>query len=129
MQRLLPFVFLISVASTFGISWIVVAVDPDSAGWYNFALLIFLIFATVAGFLGLFLFFVRTRFYKRYSVNWYIKTSFKMSVFVAFFVALASTLAILQLISIFNLILAGLAVSLFAIWSFLGGEQVVAGYW
>ncbi|OGD83893.1 hypothetical protein A3A54_01960 [Candidatus Curtissbacteria bacterium RIFCSPLOWO2_01_FULL_39_62] len=122
MQRLLPFVFLISVASTFGISWIVVAVDPDSAGWYNFALLIFLIFATVAGFLGLFLFFVRTRFYKRYSVNWYIKTSFKMSVFVAFFVALASTLAILQLISIFNLILAGLAVSLFAIWSFLGGE-------
>ena len=122
MQRLLPFVFLISVASTFGISWIVVAVDPDSAAWYIFALLIFLIFAAVFGLFGLVLYFVRIRFYKRYSVNWYIKTSFKMSVFVAFFVALASTLAILQLISIFNLILAGLAVSLFAIWSFLGGE-------
>ena len=120
MVRLLPLVFLISVASLFGISWIVVAVDPDSAVWYIFALLIFLIFATVFGLFGLALYFVRIRFYKRYSVNWYIKTSFKMSALVAFFIALASALAILQLISVFNLILAGLAVSLFAFYSFLG---------
>ena len=120
MSKFLPFVFLVSFASLFGISWIVVAIDPDSADWYIFALLIFLIFVTVFGLFGLALYFVRIRFYKRYSVNWYIKTSFKMSAFVAFFIALASTLAILQLISVFNLILAGLAVSLFAIYSFLG---------
>src|SRR3990167_3793733 len=120
MSKFLPFVFLASIAALFGISWIVVAVDPDSAAWYIFALLIFLIFAAVFGLFGLALYFVRIRFYKRYSVNWYIKTSFKMSAFVAFFIALASTLAILQLISVFNLILAGLAVSLFAIYSFLG---------
>jgi len=120
MSKFLPFVFLASIAALFGISWIVVAVDPDSAAWYIFALLIFLIFAAIFGLFGLALYFVRIRFYKRYSVNWYIKTSFKMSAFVAFFIALASTLAILQLISVFNLILAGLAVSLFAIYSFLG---------
>lgn len=120
MAKLLPFVFLASIASLFGISWIVVDIDPDSAPWYIFALLILLIFVSVAGFLGLFLYFVRIRFYKRYSVNWYIKTSFKMSCFVAFFVVLASTLAILKLISVFNLMLSGLAVSLFAIYSFLG---------
>jgi len=123
MQKLLPLVFLTSIAALFGISWIVVAIDPDSADWYMFALLIFLIFAAVFGLFGLALYFVRIRFYKRYSVNWYIKTSFKMSVFVAFFVALASTLAILQLISVFNLILAGLAISLFAIYSFLGKKS------
>jgi len=120
MIKLLPFVFLASFAALFGISWIVVAVDPDGVAWYIFALLVFLIFVAVFGLFGLALYFVRIRFYKRYSVNWYIKTSFKMSVFVAFFIALASTLAILQLISVFNLILAGLAVSLFAIYSFLG---------
>ena len=120
MSKFLPFVFLASIAALFGISWIVVAVDPDSAAWYIFALLIFLIFAAIFGLFGLALYFVRIRFYKRYSVNWYIKTSFKMSAFVAFFIALASTLAILQLISVFNLILAGLAVSLFAIYSFFG---------
>ncbi len=120
MARLLPFVFLASVASLFGISWIVVGVDPDGAPWYIFALLIILIFVSIFTFLGLALYFLRTRFYKRYSVNWYIKTSFKMSFFIAFFVALASTLAVLQLISFFNLVLAGFAVSLFAIYSFLG---------
>lgn len=123
MSRFLPFVFLASFASAFGIAWIVVDVDPDFAPWYIFALVILLIFVSIAGFLGLFLYFVRIRFYKRYSINWYIKTSFKMSTFVAFFIALACTLAILELISTFNLILAGLAVSLFAIYSFLGKKN------
>lgn len=120
MARLLPFVFLISVASLFGIAWIVVEIDPDSAPWYIFTILILLIFAAVFGLLGLILYFGRIKFHKRYSVNWYIKTSFKMSFFIAFFMALTSTLAILQLISVFNLLLAGLAVSLFAIYTFLG---------
>ncbi|OGD85334.1 hypothetical protein A2164_04555 [Candidatus Curtissbacteria bacterium RBG_13_35_7] len=120
MLKLLPFVFLASVICLFGIVWIVIDVDPDFAPWYIFALLILLIFMAIFGLLGLLLYFVRIRFYKRYSVNWYIKTSFKMAFFIAFFIALASTLAIFQLISLFNLILAGLAVSLFAIYSFLG---------
>lgn len=120
MLRLLPFIFLISVTSLFGIAWIIIEVNPDFAPWYIFALLIFLIFFGVFGLLGLLLFYVRTRFYKRYSVNWYIKTSFKMSFFIAFFTALTSTLAIMHLISFLNLLLAGLAVSLFAIYSFLG---------
>ena len=123
MVKLLPFVFLASFASLFGVAWIVVSVDPNSARWYIFALLVLLIFVVVFGFLGLILYFVRTRFYRRYSVNWYIKTSFKMSFFVAFFVSLVSILAILELISVFNLILAGLAVSLFAIYSFLGKKN------
>jgi len=120
MTKLLPFVFLISVSSLFGLFWIVVGVNPDFAPWYIFALLILLIFVSIAGLLGLILFFVRTKFYKRYSVKWYITTSFKMAFFIAFFVALASALAVLELISVFNLVLAGLAVSLFAIYSFLG---------
>ena len=120
MQKLLPFSFLLSVVSLFGIAWIVVDVDPDIAPWYVLALMVILIFTSILGLLGLALYFVRIRFYKRYSVNWYIKTSFKMSFFVAFFIALVATLAILKLISLFNLILAGLAVCLFAVWSFLG---------
>ena len=120
MSRFLPFVFLASVASLFGISWIIYGVDPNSAPWYIFALLVVLIFAAVFGFLGLALYFVRIRFYKRYSVNWYIKTSFKMAAFVALFVGLVCALAILKLISFFNLALTGLAVCLFAMRSFLG---------
>ena len=120
MARFLPLVFLASVASLFGIAWIVVGVDPDTAPWYVLVSMVILIFTSIFGLLGLILYFVRIRFYKRYSVNWYIKTSFKMSFFVAFFVSLVATLAILKLISLFNLILAGLAVCLFAVWSFLG---------
>jgi len=123
MSRFLPFVFLASVASLFGIAWIVVGVDPDLAPWYIFAVAFILIFTAIFGLLGLFLYFLRTRFYRRYSVNWYIKTSFKMSFFVAFFIALVCALAVLKLISLFNLVLAGLAVSLFAIWSFLGKKS------
>ena len=123
MARMLPFVFLISVTSLFGISWIVFEVDPNIAPWYIFALLILLIFISLAGNLGLLLFFTRTIFHKRFSVNWYITTSFEMSSFIAFFVVLASILAMLQLISIFNLILAGTAVSLFATYSFVGKNK------
>jgi|SRR3989344_9427383 len=124
MQKLLPFSFLLSVVSLFGIAWIVVDVDPDIAPWYVLALMVILIFTSILGLLGLALYFVRIRFYKRYSVNWYIKTSFKMSFFVAFFIALVATLAIFKLISLFNLILAGLAVCLFAVWSYLGKKKL-----
>lgn len=123
MSRFLPFVLLTSFAALFSISWIVVRVDPKTAPSYIFTLLIILIFISIFGLLGLILYFARTRFYKRYSANWYIKTSFKMSFFIAFFVALASALAVLELISVFNLVLAGLAVSLFAIYSFLGKKN------
>ena len=123
MSKFLPFVFLISAASLFGLSWIVIRVDPDSAPWYIFALFNFLLFASVWGFLGLILYFVRTRFYKRYSANWYFKTSFKMAFFVALFVAIAAVLAILKLVTTLNIILAIVALVLFAIWSYLGRKS------
>src|SRR3990167_11291899 len=123
MVRLLPLAFLIVVASLFGLAWIVIDVDPKSAPWYIFTALVILIFTLVFCFLGLLLYFLRTRFYKRYSANWYVKTSFKMAFFVALFLTLATTLAILQLVTLFNVALAILAVVLFAIWSFLGRKS------
>jgi len=123
MLRLLPLAFLIAVASLFGLSWIIVEVDPKSASWYVFVLLVILIFTSTFCLLGLILYFLRTRLYKRYSANWYVKTSFKMAFFVALFLALAATLAILQLVTLFNVLLAILAVVLFAVWSFLGKKS------
>ena|SRR3990167_7324953 len=120
MSRYLPFVFLASVTSLFGVAWIVAGVDPNSAPWYIFALLVFLIFAAVFGFLGLLLYFVRIRFYRQYSVDWYIKTSFKMAFFVALFVGLVSALAVLKMVSTINLVLVILVVCLLAWWSYLG---------
>src|SRR3989344_1054427 len=122
MSRLLPIAFLLFCSSLFGMSWIVIEIDPDFAPWYIFALLVLLIFASVFCLLGLILYFLRTRLYKRYSARWYVYTSFKMAFFVALFLALSATLAILQLVTLFNVTLAILAVVLFAIWSFLGGE-------
>jgi len=123
MVRFLPFAFLIAVASLFGLSWIIVEVDPKSAPWYVFVLLVILIFTSTFCLLGLILYFLRTRLYKRYSANWYVKTSFKMAFFVGLFLALSATLAILQLVTLFNVLLAILAVVLFAVWSFLGKKS------
>ena len=116
----LPLIFLISVFSLFGLSWIVTEVDPETAPIWIFALFVFLIFVVVFGFLGLIIYFLRTRLYRRYDVNWYIFTSFKMAFFVALFVAIAATLAIFDLISLFNISLAILSITLFAVWSYLG---------
>ena len=120
MSRFLPFVFLASFASVFGLAWIIVGVDPNNAPWYIFVLLVALIFLTVFGFLGLLLYFVRIRFYRRYSVDWYIKASFKMAAFVALFVGFVATLAVLKLVSNINLVLVILVVCLLALWSYLG---------
>ncbi|MBI2326877.1 hypothetical protein HYU92_01015 [Candidatus Curtissbacteria bacterium] len=120
MVRLLPFSFLLLFASLFGLAWIVVEVDPDSTEWYIFALFIILLFLSLFNFLGLVLYFARTRFYRRYSANWYFKTSYKMAFFFAFFLAIVATLALFSQINTFNVTLAILAVSLFAFWSYLG---------
>lgn len=116
----LPLIFLISIFSLFGLSWIVSEVDPQTAPVWIFALFVFLLFVVVFGFLGLIIYFLRTRFYRRYDVNWYIFTSFKMAFFVAFFVSISATLAIFNLVSLFNISLAILSVALFAVWSYLG---------
>ena len=116
----LQLIFLISVFSLFGLSWIVTEVDPETAPIWIFALFVFLLFAVVFGFLGLIIYFLRTRFYKRYDVNWYIFTSFKMAFFVALFVSISATLAIFDLVSLFNVSLAILSITLFAVWSYLG---------
>ena len=119
MHRLLPVAFLILCASIFGLAWIVIKVDPDAAAWYIFVLFIFLLFWTVFSLLGLIFYFLRTRLYRRYSANWYFYTSFKMAFFVAAFVAISATLAIFQLVNLFNILLVILAISLFAFWSYL----------
>ena len=123
MVKLLPFSFLIATFSIFGLVWIILDVDPDSAPWYIFAVFDLLLFVSVWGLLGLALYFIRTRFYKRYSANWYFKTSFKMAFFVALFASVVAILAILRLITVFNLILAIVAISLFAVWSYLGKKN------
>ncbi len=120
MARILPLIFLVSVFALFGISWIVVGVNPDNAPLYIFAVLILFIFLTIFGLLGLALYFLRTRLYKRYSAKWYFYTSFKMAFFVAVFAGLISVLAILRLITFFNITLLIVALILFALWSYLG---------
>ncbi len=123
MHRLLPFCFLISVAALFGIAWIVTAVDPQKAPWYIFAGFDFLLFVLVFCTLGMLLYFLRTRFYKRYDPNWYFKTSFKMAFFAALFVAIVAQLVISQLLNLFNLFGVIIAVGLFAFWSYLGKKS------
>src|SRR3989338_5104310 len=116
----LPIIFLTSVFSLFGLFWIVTDIDPQTAPIWIFAIFVSLLFVTVFGFLGLIIYFLRTRLYIRYDVNWYIFTSFKMAFFVALFVAIASALAILDLVSTINIVLAIVAISLFALYSYLG---------
>ncbi len=123
MAKLLPLIFLLSVASIFGIAWIVTAFDPGSSPWYIFGFFDLLLFVSVWGLLGIALYFARTRLYKRYSANWYFKTSFKMAAFVALFVAIAVILAILQLVTTLNVLLAIVALGLFAVWSYLGKKN------
>jgi len=120
MVRLLPICFLISIFCLFGIIWIIFSVDPASASWYVFALLSILIGLFVFLFVGYLFYFVRTKLHKRFSQNWYFYTSFKMAFFLGLFAFVASSLAILNLVSLINLILTIGAVSLFAIWSYLG---------
>ena len=116
----LPLIFLTSTFSLFGLSWIVSEVDPKTAPVWIFAIFVSLFFVAVFGFLGLIIYFLRTRLYRKYDVNWYIYTSFKMAFFVALFVAISATLAIFDLISLFNVSLAILSISLFAVWNYLG---------
>jgi len=118
----LPLIFLTSTFSLFGLSWIVSEVDPKTAPVWIFAIFVSLFFVAVFGFLGLIIYFLRTRLYRKYDVNWYIYTSFKMAFFVALFVAIAAALAIFDLISLFNVSLAILSIALFAIWSYLGKQ-------
>lgn len=120
MHRLLPPTLLAAFASLFGIAWIVVSFDPDKAPFYIFALFVILVFIACFCLLGLILYFIRTRFYERYSSNWYLKTSFKMAFFIALFVAITVILALLQLITTFNVILTIIVVSLLAIYTYIG---------
>ena len=123
MARLLPFVFLISTTSLFGLAWIITSFDPEVAPWYIFTLFIILLFLSIFGLLGLILYFIRTRLYKRYNVSWYVYTSFKMAFFVALFIAGAAALTILDSVSLTNTALLAIAISLFALWSFLGKKR------
>lgn len=123
MARLLPFIFLISVSCLFGLSWIIYDIDPDTAPLYIFGAFIILLFTSIWGILGLLLAFLKTRFSKRYNTSRHIYNSFKMAFFISSFFAITAALKILQLASLFNIILAILATSLFAVWSYLGKKS------
>ncbi|MCR4324649.1 MAG: hypothetical protein NUV69_03095 [Candidatus Curtissbacteria bacterium] len=123
MVKLLPVAALIAFLSLFGLSWIIVVVDPTAAPWFIFASFVFLVFSFSFSFLSLVLYFVRTRFYKRYSASWYVKTSFKMSLFISIFIAICAALAILKQVTVINIGLGIVAVVLFAVWSYLGKRE------
>lgn len=122
MTKFLPFAFLISAFSFFGLAWIIVGVDPDTAPWYIFVLFVGLIFLLVFNLLGLLLYFIRTKFVKNYDKRWYVKTSFKMAFFIALFMAILTALAILQLINVLTGISSIMAVGLLAVWVYLGRQ-------
>lgn len=119
----MPFLFLVSVFSLFGIAWIIWDVDPDTAKVQTFVILITLVFITIFGFLGLVIYFVRSRFNRRTNPATYIFSGFKVSFFAACLASLLATLAVLKLISAFNLFLVVGAVSLFALYVYLGKKK------
>ena len=123
MSKLFPLIFLVSTFSLFGISWIIYSVDPDTASWYFFVLLVGLAFLAIFGYLGLLIYFFRTRFVKRFDAAAYFKMSFKVSFFVAAFSSVVLTLKLLKILSVFNLILVICALALFAVYSFWGGKK------
>lgn len=123
MSKLIPLVFLVSVFSLFSVVWIIWDVDPDTAKAQTFALLITLVFATIFGFLGLLIYFVRSKFNRRVNPATYIFSCFKISFFGALFIALLATLAVLKLISAFNLFLVVSAVALFGLYVYLGKKS------
>lgn len=120
MQKFLPFTFLGFIGSVFGILWIVFEVDPDPKPIHFFALFSFLVFLATWMGLGTFLYFARTKLYKKFEPNWYFKTSFKMAFFTALFAGLSSFLILMDLMSLFNLFLVVAVVVMFALWVFLG---------
>lgn len=123
MSGFLPLVFLVSIFSLFGIAWIVWDVDPDTATVQTFVLLITLVFINIFGFLGLVIYFVRSRFSRRVNPASYIFSCFKVSFFAACLVSLLATLAVLKLVSAFNLFLVFGAVILFALYVYLGKKK------
>ena len=123
MQRFLPFTFLLTVASVFGILWIVFEVNPDPKPIHFFALFSFLVFLAIWMGLGTFLYFARTKFHKKFEPGWYFKTSFKMTIFAALFAGLCSFLVLMELLNLFNLFLVITVVLLFALWVFLGKKN------
>ena len=122
MAKLLPFIFLIAAGSLFGLAWMITLVDPQKAAWYILALFVLLLFAFVFSFLGLILFFTRTKIHGRMHLdnNWYARTSLKMAFLVALFIAVLTTLGMLQLITVFNMALAAIAIGIFMFWAYLG---------
>ncbi len=123
MSRFLPLIFLASAFSLFGALWIVFDVDPDVGAWYFFVLLAVFAFIAIFGFVGLLIYFLRTRFIKRFDAIYYFKTSFKVSFFAASFFTIVLVLRVLKIMSTLNMVLAIFALLLFAIYSFWGGKD------
>lgn len=100
-------------------------IDPTEAIWHIFAFFVVLVFAFITSMLTVALYLTRVRIYSRKFIdnNWYAVTSFKMAVFIALFAAGATTLAILQLATLFNLAALIVAISLLAVWVYLGKRK------
>lgn len=120
--KLLPVIFFLALLSLGGLLFVIFNVDPTGAQWYVFALFAALVFTFATFMLTVVLYLIRIRIYSRQFLdnNWYAVTSFKMAVFIALFAAGATTLAILQLATLFNLGALIVAISLLAVWIYLG---------
>lgn len=125
MAKLLPLIFFAALLSLGGLLFMIFNVDPASAAWYVFVFFVALVFSFVTFMLTVVLYLVRVRIYSRKFLdnNWYATTSFKMAVFIALFAAGATTLAILQLATLFNLAILVVAISLLGVWVYLGKRK------
>lgn len=121
--KYLPFIFLISTFSLFGIIWIIFDFDPDIAPWYLFATFVCLSFITITGFAGTLLYIGRMRLRRRHDASGYMKSSFKIAFFTAAFFTIILVLDILKLMNSINAFLAFLTISLFALWSYMGTKS------
>ena len=120
MNKLMPFIFLIAVFSIFGLSWIIVRVDPQNARWYIFVLFILILFSAIFCLSTIAFYFLNAKIHKGQKSNSFLYSSFKYAFLIAFLASLIAALAILQQASLFNIILAILAVSFLALWSYVG---------
>jgi len=125
MAKLLPLVFFAALLSLGGLFYMIINIDPITVAWYVFGLFVALVFLFVTSMLTIVLYTVRLRIYQRKFIdnNWYAVTSFKMALFIALFAAGATMLAILQLATLFNLAALIIAISLLAVWVYLGRRR------
>ncbi|MBI3342182.1 hypothetical protein HY024_03605 [Candidatus Curtissbacteria bacterium] len=122
MRLLLLTITLFGIGATAAIIWIVANIDPTASSPLVFIVFVGFLFCATLVDLAMLLYLMRTKLRGKQMIDrrWYLVTSLRMAFFVALFLALITTLAILKLVSLFNMVGVILVVSLFAVWMYLG---------